>query len=188
MIPIDKTHSKTDLTDLINDLNLPIVFSHQDNKADIQNKLISLLRNKRIHIPDNFYGIKSKDDLILYLKNHNPKKMLSIKEKSNVMKICKSIIQYCKNDFDITYCHYNTQKEIEDDMDYVKQFGDISSVRRCCRLLRNDVKMCGKIFKPLISPQLQKDLDEKNKIKKIYPYKITIRRSTPENKIILVFD
>ena len=72
MIPIDKTHSKTDLTDLINDLNLPIVFSHQDNKADIQNKLLALLRNKRIHIPDNFYGIKSKDDLILYLKNHNP--------------------------------------------------------------------------------------------------------------------
>ena len=32
---IHKSHSKTDLTELINNLNLKIVFSHQDNKKNI---------------------------------------------------------------------------------------------------------------------------------------------------------
>jgi hypothetical protein len=188
MLVIDKSHSKTDLIDLIIHLNLPIVFSHQDIKKDIQDKLIRYVKNKKLIIDDNYYGIKSRDDLISYLKNRNPKKILTIQEKSNVMKICKSIIQYCKNDFDLTYCDYNSQKEIEDDMDYVKQFGDVPSVRRCCRLLREDVKMEGKVFKPLISPQVQKDLDEKYKMKKIYPYRLSIRHSTPENPVIVYFD
>lgn len=188
MIRIDKTHSKTDLTDLINNLNLKIRFSHQDNKKDIQDKLLLALKNKKLTVEENFYGIKNRDDLISYLKNQNPKKMLSIKEKADVMKICKSIIQYCKNDFDLSCCDYDSQKQIEDDMDYIKQFGDISSVRRCCRLLKDDVKMCGKKFIPLISPQVQKMLDEKNKIRKIYPYKLTIRYSTPENPIIVHFE
>jgi len=185
---IHKTFSKTDLTDLINILNLPIVFSHQDCKADIQCKLITFLKNKKISIEANYYDIKNRDDLLSYLKNKNPKKILNIKEKSDVMKICKSIIQYCKNNFDITACDYTTLKEIEDDMDYIKQFGDVPSVRRCCRLLKEDPKFCGKDFKPLISPQVQRELDEKYKLKRVYPYKLTIRYSTPENPVILYFD
>ncbi len=188
MIVIDKTHSKTDITDLINNLGLKIVFSFQDNKKDIQDKLILFLKNKKINIDDNYYGIKNRNELISYLENRNPKKILNIKQKNDVMKICKSIIQYCKNDFDLTYCHYNNQKEIEDDMDYIKQFGDVPSVRRCCRLLKEDVKMEGKVFKPLISPQVQKELDEKYKMKKIYPYKVSIRYATPDSPIICYFD
>jgi len=185
---IHKTHSKTDLTVLINILNLPIVFSHQDCKSTIQEKLIVFLKNKKISIEPNYYEIKNRDDLLSYLKNKNPKKMLNMKEKADVMKICKAILQYCKNDFDITTCQYNTLKEIEDDMDYIKQFGDLPSVRRCCRLLKEDVKFSGKEFKPLISPQVQKELDEKHLIKRVYPYRLTIRYSTPESPILLKFD
>jgi len=36
---IDKSHSKTDLVELINTLNLKVVFNHSDNKNSIQNKL-----------------------------------------------------------------------------------------------------------------------------------------------------
>jgi hypothetical protein len=186
---IHKSHSKTDLTELINNLNLKIVFSHQDNKKNIQDKLNQFLKNKKIKLDEeNFYKIKTRDDLIFYLKNKNPKKTLSIKEKEDVMKICKSIIQYCKNNYDIDCCDYSSLKEIEDDMDFIKQFGDIPSVRRCCKLLKDDVKFAGRGFTPLISPQIQKDLEEKNKIKKIYPAKLVVRHSTPENPIILVFD
>ena len=35
---IHKSHSKTDLIDLINHINLKVVFSHQDNKRNIQTK------------------------------------------------------------------------------------------------------------------------------------------------------
>ena len=187
MITINKTHSKTDLTDMINILDLPIIFSHQDQKKDIQDKLLIYLKNTKINFDDNYYAIKTRDDLLSYLKNHNPKKILNIKEKSDVMKICKCILQYCKNDFDLTCCDYNNLKEIEDDMNYIKAYGDVPSVRRCCRLLKEDVKIL-ETFKPLISPQVKKDLDEKHKVKKVYPYKLSIEYSTPENKIIVVFD
>jgi hypothetical protein len=185
---IDKTHSKTDLIELINNINLKVTFSHQDNKKDIQDKIIKLLKNKKLKIDENYYGINNRQDLITYLKKKNPKKVLNIKEKANVMKICKSVIQYAKNDFDLECCDYDSLKEIEDDMDYIKQFGDIPSVRRACRLINEDVKFGGKKFTPLISPQVQKDLEEKYLIKKVYPYKLTIRYSTPEDPVILVFD
>ena len=184
---IHKSFSKTDLIDLINDLNLPIVHSFQDCKLDIQNKFKECI-SKNFKIPDNFYNIKSKDDLISYLENKNPKKTLTIKEKQNVMMICKKIIQYCKSDFDLTITDYKDQRELIDDMDYIKSFGDIPSARRCCRLINEDPKMAGLQFKPLISPQVQKDLDQKKKTKKVVNYKLTIRRSTPEDPIVLTFD
>ena len=184
---IHKSHSRTDLVELINDLNLPIVHSHQDNKNDIQTKFKECMK-KQFEIKDNFYNIKSKDSLISYLENKNPKKTLTIKEKQDVMMICKKIIQYCKSNFDLTITDYNNQQELIDDMDFIKQFGDIPSVRRCCRLINQDPKMGGLNFKPLISPQVQKDIDQKKKTKKVTSYKLTIRRSTPENEIILYFD
>jgi len=184
---IDKSHSKTDLIELINDLNLPIVHSHQDNKSDIQEKFKTCIASK-FDIIDNFYNIKTKDDLISYLENKNPKKILTIKEKQNVMMICKKIIQYCKSDFDLTITDYDNQQELIDDMDYIKQFGDIPSARRCCRLINEDPKMAGLNFKALISPQVQKDLDQKKKTKKVVNYKLMIRRATEEQPIILYFD
>ena len=36
---IHKSHSKNDLIDLINTINIPVVFSFQNNKRDIQDKL-----------------------------------------------------------------------------------------------------------------------------------------------------
>jgi len=184
---IHKSHSRTDLVELINDLNLPIVHSHQDNKNDIQTKFKECIK-KQFEIKDNFYNIKSKDSLISYLENKNPKKTLTIKEKQNVMMICKKIIQYCKSNYDLTVTDYNSQQELIDDMDYIKMFGDIPSSRRCCRLINEDPKMGGLKFKPLISPSVQKDLDEKKKTKKVISYKLMIRKSTPENEIILYFD
>jgi hypothetical protein len=184
---IDKSFSKTDLIELINDLNLPIVHSHQDNKLDIQNKFKECM-TKKFDIPDNFYKIKNKDDLISYLCNKNPKKILTIKEKQNVMIICKKIIQYCKNDFDLTITDYNSQQDLIDDMDFIKQFGDIPSVRRCCKLMNEDPKMGGIKFKPFISAQIQKDLDQKKKTKKVVQFKLTIRYATEEEPIILYFD
>ena len=184
---IDKSHSKTDLIDLINELDLPIVHSHQDNKNDIQNKFKECMKQS-LKIPDNFYKIKNKDDLIFYLENKNPKKILSIKEKQNVMMICKKIIQYCKSNYDLAVTEYNNQQELIDDMDYIKQFGDIPSARRCCRLMNDDIKLGGLKFNPLISPQVQKELEQKKKTKKVVSYKLMIKRATEEDPIILYFD
>jgi len=184
---IDKTHSKTDLIDIINELDLPIVHSHQDNKNDLQNKFKKCLKDS-LKIQDNFYNIKSKDDLIFYLESKNPKKVLTIKQKQDVMKICKKIIQYSKSNYDLTMTDYNEQQELIDDLHYIKQFGDIPSVRRCCRLMNEDIKMGGLRFNPLISPQVKKDLEEKKIVKQVKNYKLTIRYATEDDPIILNFD
>jgi len=64
---IHKSFSKTDLIDIINTLNLKIVFSHQDNKKDIQNKIVEFLSKPIPKIEKNFYHIENKDGLIIYL-------------------------------------------------------------------------------------------------------------------------
>jgi hypothetical protein len=184
---IHKSHSKNDLIDLINHLNLKITFSHQDTKKDIQNKLTEFVKTD-FKINDNYYHLQNKDGLITYLENVNPKKTLSTKEKQTVMIIAKGIIQYCKNNFQLEFSKYDTIKELQDDLDYVKQFGDIPSVRRACRLVNIDPKFSGMKFVPLISPQIQKALDDKKtKGIKIMPI-LTIRRGTKQNPIIVDFD
>ena len=186
---IHKSHSKTDLIDLINDIGLPIVFSHQDNKRDIQAKYEEVLL-KKFDFKPNFYKIENIDGLKNYLENTNPKKTLSIKEKQNVMMICKHIINYCKNGYDINISKYESPKDLQDDMDFIKQFGDIPSVRRCCKLMNDDFHFGGVNFKPYISPQTQKILDEKTAVKgkKNTIYKLQIRKATKENPILVVFD
>ncbi|MHA2181380.1 MAG: hypothetical protein ACXAAH_08155 [Promethearchaeota archaeon] len=184
---IHKSHSKNDLIDLINYLGLPIVFSHQDNKKNIQDK-IKLSMKEDFKIKDNYFKIETKDQLIVYLEKQNPKKLLTTKEKNDVMNIAKFIINYCKAGYDINCSKYNDIKEIIDDMDYIKQFGDIPSVRRCCKLLKNDMKLTGITFKPYISPQVQKNLDDKKITKSVQYTNIKIRHATPEDPIIVYFN
>jgi len=184
---IHKSHSKADLIDLINNLNLKVVFSHQDNKKDIQDKIVASLY-KPCKINDNFYNIQNKDGLIKYLTSQNSKKTLTIKQKNAVMMITKHIIQYCKNNYNLEYSKYDHPKDLQDDLDYVKQFGDIPSVRRACKLMNNDPKFTCYNFIPYISPQVQKVLDEKKAIKKTNYNILTIRRSTPDNPVLVYFD
>jgi hypothetical protein len=183
---IHKSHSKTDLIDLINHLNLAIQFSHQDNKKNIQDKLYEFMKTD-FKIDNNFFKISNKTELITFLENKNPKKTLTIKEKNNVMLICKYIISYCKNNYDLSYTKYTNYQDLIDDMDYIKQFGDIPSVRRCCRMMNGDVKAAGRTFTPLISPQVQKELDDKKIIKGNTMYIMTIKRATKDNPIIIDF-
>ena len=186
---IDKTHSKTDLIELINDLDLLIHFSHQDNKKNIQDKINEFCKGP-INIQKNFYNINDKSELISYLESPNPKKVLSIKEKNNVMMICKHIIRYCKSGYNLSAAKYEKYQDLIDDMDYIKQFGDIPSVRRCCKLMNEDIKKGQIKFKPLISPQIQRDLDEKQSIKgqNGVLYIMTIRRATKDKPILVHFD
>lgn len=167
---IHKTHSKNDLIDLINTLHLKIVFSHVDIKKNIHDKFYELLQNKTLQKPflsENVYHIKNYSDLKNYLRKPNPKKYLSVKEKADIMKICKCIINYCVSGYDLEYSFkYNNVKDIEDDMHYIKQFGDIPSVRRCCKLM-NKYLTPENHYIPIVSPQVQKQLNERNLSKQV---------------------
>ncbi len=171
---IHKTHSKTDLIELINTLDLPVINSHQDNKKSIQLKLLQVL-GKDLTFTDNVYKIHNSSELRAYLMTQNPKKNLNVKEKKDLMIICKKIIHYCNNGYCIYKSQYVDEKQIEDDMLYIKQFGDLPSVRRACRLM-NDNIMSKVVYEPLISPQVRKQLEEKEKLKNKNVYQCRIRK------------
>ncbi len=183
MIIIEKSHSKNDLIDLINTLDLRVVFSHQDNKKSIQDKLIELLQNREKQSPfksDNVYRIANYADLRMYLKSKNPKKSLSVKEKGDIMKICKHIISYCNLGYNIKLSsHYNTKQEIIDDMNYIKAYGDIPSVRRACKLINKYEKIDDQ-FHPIISPQIQRKLQDKVYTQQTLGGRLTIKRGEIE--------
>jgi hypothetical protein len=186
---IDKTFSKTELVEIINELDLKIVHSHANNKRELQDKIIEYINNKKMDMdPNNIYNIKTRDGLIFFLTNKNPKKILSIKEKNNVMNIAKNIINYTKQGYQIEASKYETFQDLIDDMHFIKQFGEIPSVRRACRLMNKDDNIGVDKFIPLISPQLKKILDDKKLMKQKYSPKIVIKRSTPTDPIILTFD
>ena len=185
---IHKTHSKADLIDFINLLHIPVKFSHHDNKKVIQLKLKDILKDT-FKIKGNYHHIIDKQGIADFLTQQNPKKSLTIKQKNDVMLIAKYIINYCKNDFNIQQSNrYDSHKEIQDDMDYIKQFGDIPSVRRCCRLLKDDPAFHTIKFNPIVSDQIQKILNDKKVNKSYQGILLKVKYATPENPIFVSFD
>lgn len=176
---IDKTHSRLDLIELINTIDIPIVFSHVDNKKDIHRKITDLFLDTSLQKPlysPNVYKINTYTDLRFYLEKANPKKQLSVKERKEIMKICKHIIFYCKNGKCLEYSdYYNDQQQLKDDMDYIKRWGDIPSVRRCCRLMNDGLKEHEQYI-PLVSPQVQLIINNKIKSKPHIPTTIIIHK------------
>jgi len=165
---IHKSHSKTDLIDLINYLGLPIVFNHSNNKKEIHTKMETCIEStdRGMFLQENHFQIHTMGQLSVYLKKPNPKKTLSIKEKADVMSLCKGLIMYCQGGYDLNLSiHYKDTQSVLDDALYIKNFGDIPSVRRACRLLKGDPKFFDQHFDPIISPQVMKTLDEKEKLK-----------------------
>jgi len=180
---IHKSHCKNDLINLINNIGVPVIHSHCHNKKDIQNLLEEFYsKDTKIEFKKNPYGICDARDLQIFLSKPNPKKNLSVKDKANIMKICKDIIHFCNNDYDVKHSNYETEKDIEDDILYVAQFGDLPSVRRACRLL--NMRPSPNKYNPVISPQVQVELTEKDMIQKSKLKKLSVIRK----KIIVSFD
>ena len=159
---IHKTHSRMDLIDIINTLDIPIIFSHVDNKKSIHEKFKVLFDSAiTFDLEPNVYKIKDKRDLQLYLINQNIKKSLSVKEKSAVMNICKHIINYCVGGYVVeNSSYYKDVQTIHDDVLYISQFGDIPSSRRACKLMNANSGNKYK-YEPIISPQMIKKLHDK---------------------------
>jgi hypothetical protein len=172
---IHKSFSKQELISLINTIKLPIVFSVVDNKSDIIEKLIDYLgdgKEKVFH--QNYYSVRCKRDLINYLKNTNPRKKLNTKQRGDIMNICKYIIEFYKNNQEFERSlKYNNFQEILDDVLYIRQFGDLSSVRRTIKIY-NDYQIPIERQECIISPDIQKKLDERVIIKN-YRQILTIR-------------
>jgi len=92
---------------------------------------------------------------------------LSAVEKSHIVFISKKLISFYKGCFNYKNSFYTESLEVIKDINYIREYGDITSVRRACNFLNNFYYDETKEKLTVeISDQKQKQLDEKNKFKK----------------------
>lgn len=179
-----KSHSRLDLINIIKHFKLPIEDPDDYNKKILTEKLIICLDTIDRIDPDNdYYNICSLNELKEYLLKPNQKKILSIKDKNEIMTIAKLIIQYCKGGYVVDLSYFDTMDDIYVEARRLSQFGDIPSVRRMCTLLNQNPHSQERVY-PIISKKVQKQLEIKELTSKKIHNALTIKRG----KIIVKFD
>lgn len=170
---IHKSHSKKDLINIIKKLDINIPNPQKYKKVEIS----ALLDNKLDSIdnvdPCEELCIFNIIDLKLFLKNCNPKKLLTIKERNNIILICKRIKHYCINRFNIEVTDYEDMNDLYNEAVYINGYGDIPSVRKTIKILMNDPKKLYDL-KPIISPIIKRELERKLLYKKVISYKLKV--------------
>lgn len=169
---IHKSHSKKDLTNIIETFNIDIDNPKQYKKKELL-KLLHVKINQLEEIePDlKYYMFYNIIELKDYLSKCNPKKLLSVKDKNSVILQCKAIQQYVNNNYQIDCSSFKSIEELQSIAKSIEPYGDIPSVRRACRCL--NLHPC-KLFdlKPIISKQTQAELKRRSDYKKKYPTKL----------------
>tara|TARA_R100001230_G_C5654927_1_gene159816 strand:+ start:264 stop:821 length:558 start_codon:yes stop_codon:yes gene_type:complete len=165
---IHKTYSKADLCEIISLYGMNIDNPHLLRKCDLSAKVESYIKTDNpIHFDNSnklFENITCKSELVELLSNINPYKRLSVKQKNNVMKFCKDMIHYCNHGYVLENTIYKSERDIESYMREIVSYGDIPSVRRVCRLMRDNPHITDK-FNPVISVKTRLQLEEKEKSK-----------------------
>lgn len=179
---VHKSHSKKNLIELFKDIGNPLE-QPIHNKADAKKKITEIISPSMFIKTDNNYNIENVSDLLCYLKKENIHEKISIEDKNKVMIKCKKIIKYAMSGYDFNSTDYNSRHELYNDIIYISPYGYIPSVRRACKLYNEDINKLEHI-NPIIPKKIQKDLNEKTKIKRNYFYNFKVKHG----KFILHFD
>jgi hypothetical protein len=143
---IHNTHSRKELFDIITIFQLPIPNKNDFNKAQIQMRIIECLDYfDKINPETEYFFIETKEELISYLENPNPNKVLTIKEKDDVMMRAKKIINYSRNNYFLMPSSYMSFDNVYNDAVKISQYGGIPSVRKAIELLNKDPKLAYQI-------------------------------------------
>lgn len=162
---IHTSHSRKELIQIIQQFNIDIPNCIDLPKKEIQVLLANkLLEIEEIDEEDEYFFVKDKNELIEYLSKPNQSKILTIKEKDNVMLTAKKIISYCKNTYFLTPYNYETFEDLLKEAEYIAKFGDIPSCRRAINMLNNDPKLDYNI-EIVLSKRVKKDLQKKERLK-----------------------
>ena len=106
-------------------------------------------------------------------------------EKSKIVFICKKLISFHKGGYNINNSFYKNTDEVLDDLEYISNYGDITSVRRACTFLDNFYfEHKNKKIKINISDEKKTKLLEKEKFKKYS--EIVLHKKV--GKFIVTFD
>tara|TARA_B100001094_G_C18196316_1_gene811493 strand:- start:20847 stop:21419 length:573 start_codon:yes stop_codon:yes gene_type:complete len=164
---IHKTFSKKDLLRIIDDFQILIGVGEQHTKSVVANTLWDILvKMEYLYCPpDNKYLVKNILELRQFLKEPNPRKPFSVKERDRHILIAKKINQYCELGFSLPQSVYTDIQHLYNDADKISPYGDVPIVRKTLRKLMNDPKKLYNV-KPVISPHIQHDLDVKKSLQK----------------------
>ena len=180
---IHNSHSRKDLLELSDIFNVRIEDKYDLSKKELANSFWDSLQTMRTLEPDEqYYFIESKDDLLEYLENPHQTKSLTIQDKQEIIKFSRYIIYYCDHGFNLQP-HFETIQELKQIAQYISNYGDIATCRRALKLLSFDKKLNPSIT-PIISKRVQKELEEKKKLKKDTMNSLRINKA----KVIVVFD
>ncbi len=165
MFEIHMSHSRKELLDIIRVFKLPITGKNDKNKKQLQEAIVEVVRFLDNIIPeDDYFFIKSKEELIDYLVKSNPAKTLTIKEKTDVMLTAKKLIGYSRNGYYLMPSGYMDAIDVYKDATYIAKFPEIPSVRKAIDLINQDPKMREKI-EMIIPRRIKKQLEKRKSVK-----------------------
>ena len=142
---IHKSFSKLELIDIFKMLNNDFIIDRELNKKEVIEFIEKKIRSFKIINTNNKYNITTIKELKKFLKNENANKLLSVKDKSNVILQAKRIINYCENNYDIDLSTFSNFEEIEKATNEIKNYHYISSVRKAINKINGDTKLKEKI-------------------------------------------
>ena len=177
---IDKSHSKKDIVNLFSKLGVIIDDELTKGKivSDIEKYFEDVIYNDKI---------KNCTELKEYLKNPSNKQRPTTQQKRDIMFRAKKIIKWAKNDYIFDMETYKDACDPYDDIMKIYMWGDLPSVRRACRFYNLSL-YCKDHINPIITEEVEEEMNQNKIIKQQYMYKLQIRFATKENPIIVSFD
>ena len=177
---VDKSHSKKDIVILFK--RHGVIIDNELTKSNI----VSNIENYIVDFKFN-NKIKNVTELKEYLKNQSPKQRPNTQQKSDIMFKAKKIIKWAKNDYIFDGATYTNTEDPYNDIMQIYMWGDLPSVRRACRMYNNS-HYCNNHINPIITAEVEEELNNNKFIKQQVMYKLTIKRATKGNPIIVDFD
>lgn len=110
----------------------------------------------------------------------NSSKKLTVKEKNEIILTSKKLISFCKSGCNFNRSLFNDYDEVISECNRIAEYGDISSVRRACKLINENLH---EDIEPKLSDEKKKELEVKENIKKFSNPTLQIKRG----KIIVEF-
>tara|TARA_R110000737_G_scaffold145233_4_gene175310 strand:- start:1450 stop:1986 length:537 start_codon:yes stop_codon:yes gene_type:complete len=176
---IDKTFSKKDLLKIF--AGLGYEFNKNKSKASIVSEIETIY--DKLQYNETIQNLTQLKDI---LKSPNTKQKPNLEEKSVIMFKCKSIVRWASNNYALGDIYENETQAYNDIM-YVYKWGDIPSVRRACNFYNLSPVSVSHI-NPVISSDVQQEINQKKILKKQYKTKLTVKYATKENPIFVYFD
>lgn len=177
---IDKSHSKKDLVALFSKLSIQLdpKITKSDMSKVIQKEFKNCIYNDKI---------KDHTELLEYLSKPTTKQRPSTQDKSDIMFKCKKLIKWGNTCYVLGEDIYKDKHEAYQDCLFIHKWGDLSSVRRACRLY-NASPYCLDHVNPIISFEVQEEMEKNRIIKQSHYPRLTIKYGTKGNPILVSFD